>query len=111
MWIEIGNDATKASRQQLETSFGPRDPALDEQTISGVIGGVFATISIIALVVALLVITVVVLLTVWLVRRSRPRRAASPPWPPGSPHGGPPPWQPGPPSGYGPPPVSGEPPH
>ena len=103
--IEIGNDATKASRQQLETSFGPRDPALDEQTIGGAIGGAFATIGIIALAVTLVVIMVAALLTLWLVRRSRRRRAAAPPWPPGPPHGGPPPWQPGPPPGYGPPPA------
>jgi hypothetical protein len=102
--IEIGNDATKASRQQLETSFGPRDPALDEQTIGGAIGGAFATIGIIVLAVTLVVITAVVLLTLWLVRRSRRRRPA-PPWSPGPPHGGPPPWQPGPPPGYGPPPA------
>ncbi|QYN38950.1 hypothetical protein K1T35_18135 [Pseudonocardia sp. DSM 110487] len=105
MRIEIGNDATEASRQQLETSFGPRDPAMDEQTIGGAIGGAFATIGIIALVVILVVITAAVLLTLWLVRRSGRRRAAAPPWPPGPPYGGPPPWQPGPPPGYGPPPA------
>ncbi len=95
--IQVGPDGVHADRDDLAATFGPRDPALDAQTIGGAIGGGLATIGLIALGVFLVLLVLVVLLIVWLVRRSRRRRPPpGPPAPYGPPQGhrfppGPPP--------------------
>jgi preprotein translocase subunit SecF len=94
--IQVGPDGVHADRDDLTATFGPRDPALDAQTIGGAIGGGLATVGLIALGVFLVLLVLVVLLIVWLVRRSRRRRPPGPPPPYGPPQGyrfppGPPP--------------------
>jgi hypothetical protein len=107
--LKVGAEEGSIDHAGLVALFGPRKPALDQQSVGDEIGGTFATVGIVVLVGLVLGMALIVLLVVLLVRRSRRRVPGPPPWQPGPPPG-PQPWQPGPPPGAqpwqpGPPPA------